>query len=283
MSSKALNYVLDHSKQKGSALVLMLVIADMANDNGDCFPGNANLAKKCRCTERNLQKLVDKCETDGELWVVENGGADTAYGKTNLYIIPALSLLTFEQSGARKPRPKRDVKSDTPSGGVTGDVSRGVKPDALNHQFEPNEEKENSSNQVVTEDKYSVVVMTWTKHIGDITSRTMLDEVKALADDYPLDQVVSEIKAVRERKPYDRIAPKYIDVILRRKNAPPNSEYASKSKPKPAAPPSHVYVPEVVITGPAPDTPPAIDEQAKAMRDAAYSVVDSILAGKKAS
>lgn len=131
MSNKTLNYVWEHSEQRGSTLVLMLAIADLANDDGECWPGNANLASKCRCTVRNLQKLVDKCETDGELLVIENGGTKTKNGWTNRYIIAGMSKRTAKDMNARTPLSKRDVNSDTPEieGGVNSDVSRDVRPD----------------------------------------------------------------------------------------------------------------------------------------------------------
>lgn len=141
MSNKALNYVWENSKQTGSARVLMLAIADMSNDDGECYPGNARLAEKVLCSERNLQKLVDKCETDGELMVVEHGGTKTKNGWTNRYIIVGMSKKTPLEVNARTPRPSRDVKSDTPRD-VKPDVSRGVNVDTQNPQKNPQKNQE---------------------------------------------------------------------------------------------------------------------------------------------
>lgn len=120
MSNKALSYIFEHSKTKGSARVLMLAIADMANDEGECWPGKARLEKKINVTLRNVIKLVQECERMGELAVIERPDA------TNRYVIVGLAK-DDRLKGARSPRDKwtpaekvdTDVKLDTT---VTGDT-----------------------------------------------------------------------------------------------------------------------------------------------------------------
>lgn len=85
MSLKAMNHVWDTSKQKGNPLLVLLAIADIADDNGDAYPGVTKLAKKCRMTVRNLQKITSKLEAAGELLVFANVGLKTSSGWTNLY------------------------------------------------------------------------------------------------------------------------------------------------------------------------------------------------------
>lgn len=64
-----MQWVFEHSRATGSARVLMLAIADRANDDGVCWPDKANLAKKVNVTERTIIKLVQQCEELGELSV----------------------------------------------------------------------------------------------------------------------------------------------------------------------------------------------------------------------
>jgi hypothetical protein len=115
MSNKALDYVFTHSKTKGSARVLMLAIADMANDDGECWPGKARLEKKVNVTLRNVIKLIQECERLGELAVTER--PDT----TNRYAIIGMAKSESVKK-ARAPRAKwvAPVKEDT---SVTGDTS----------------------------------------------------------------------------------------------------------------------------------------------------------------
>jgi hypothetical protein len=99
MSNKALDYVFTHSKTKGSARVLMLAIADMANDDGECWPGKARLEKKVNVTLRNVIKLIQECERLGELAVTER--PDT----TNRYAIIGMAKSESVKK-ARAPRAK---------------------------------------------------------------------------------------------------------------------------------------------------------------------------------
>jgi len=87
MSIKAMNYVWEHSPQKGSSLLLLLAIADFADDDGRAFPGVDRLAKKTRMGKRNTQYLIKKLVESGELIVDSNKGIETGQGKTNLYQI----------------------------------------------------------------------------------------------------------------------------------------------------------------------------------------------------
>ena len=55
MSIAWMNYVWEHSDQKGTSLLLLLAIADHANDDGICWPSVARLAHKARTTKRQAQ------------------------------------------------------------------------------------------------------------------------------------------------------------------------------------------------------------------------------------
>jgi hypothetical protein len=85
VSIKVQSYVWEHSKAKGSALLLLLAIADQAHDDGKgAYPGLERLANKCRQTVRNTQILIRKLEEIGELGVSYGTGP---HG-TNEYTIP---------------------------------------------------------------------------------------------------------------------------------------------------------------------------------------------------
>jgi hypothetical protein len=71
----------DGSKHAGSELLVLLAIADSANDNGYAFPSVASLAKKCRLGERYINKILATLRDSGELEIRLNGGPRGA----NLY------------------------------------------------------------------------------------------------------------------------------------------------------------------------------------------------------
>ena len=79
MSIKIMNAVWHLSKQKGTPLLLMIAIADNANDNGEAWPGIEYLARKIRMSERQTQRLVRDLEKTDELIVERGGGRGNAH------------------------------------------------------------------------------------------------------------------------------------------------------------------------------------------------------------
>lgn len=80
MSVKVMNAVFDRYPGGGGEFVLALALADNAHDDGThIFPGVAYLAKKCRQSERSIQRLLKKLQDDGWLLPVKlsRGGPGT--------------------------------------------------------------------------------------------------------------------------------------------------------------------------------------------------------------
>lgn len=69
--------VWEHSTQKGSSLLLLLAIADHANEEGTAWPSVPTLAKKVRVTERRIQQMLRELQEEGELVITD----DRRYGK----------------------------------------------------------------------------------------------------------------------------------------------------------------------------------------------------------
>lgn len=84
MSIPATKAVWDHSKQqKSGALVVLLAIADYANEGGIAWPAVSTLARKTRMSKRNVQRWLKALQADGELKMFRNKGRHGA----NLYKI----------------------------------------------------------------------------------------------------------------------------------------------------------------------------------------------------
>lgn len=84
-----MSHVWEHSKQKNTRLLLLLAIADNANDNGFAWPSQATLAKKTRMTKRNVQLLSEKLEDAGELIIYNRvSETDDQQHYSNVYQIP---------------------------------------------------------------------------------------------------------------------------------------------------------------------------------------------------
>lgn len=115
MSMEAMNYVWKHSKHSGNRLLLLLAIADQANDDGVCFPGVDKLAEKLRCSDRYVQKLLEELEQSQELAIDECSGIQTRSGWTNRYtvVIPGKTQWhPRKRRGKVKPVPTGDVATD---------------------------------------------------------------------------------------------------------------------------------------------------------------------------
>lgn len=82
MSIKVQAQLWDHSAHDGSKLLLLLAIADFADDDGYAWPSVDTLAQKMRMGRRNVQYLVRELVESGELEIADEGGGR---GRTHLY------------------------------------------------------------------------------------------------------------------------------------------------------------------------------------------------------
>jgi hypothetical protein len=95
VSIKVSTYVWEYSEHKGTALLLMLAIADHAHDDGGgAYPSIATLARKARTSERNVKLLLPKLEGSGELEVRRSKGPRG----TNLYRVKILHPITYSSN-----------------------------------------------------------------------------------------------------------------------------------------------------------------------------------------
>jgi hypothetical protein len=74
MSIRVMSWVWDCGPEKGSDLLVLLALADFANDEGECWPSMASIARKARMTERGAQKIARRLKEDGFLEITTGGG-----------------------------------------------------------------------------------------------------------------------------------------------------------------------------------------------------------------
>ena len=98
MSVKTLSRVWEHSQHSGTALLMLLAIADFSDDDGRAYPAVGTLAKKCRMKLRNAQAILAVLRHSGELNVRENEGPKG----TNLYRINLAALGVQSTAGVQK-------------------------------------------------------------------------------------------------------------------------------------------------------------------------------------
>lgn len=83
MSIRVMTAVWSKAPYEGGALLVLLAMADWADDSGYCWPSVRTLAKKSRQTERNVRKCLRRMESHGAISVKSGAGPHS----TNLYKI----------------------------------------------------------------------------------------------------------------------------------------------------------------------------------------------------
>jgi hypothetical protein len=131
MSIKYMTKVWDSGRWSGSDLVMMLALADFANDNGYCWPSVPTLAQKCRTTERQAQRILHRL-MDEDAPGIERARTGNGAGHSSMYCIIAehlkkddtsVILLDEETVTPETPLPEKRVTSRAKR--VTSRVKKG--------------------------------------------------------------------------------------------------------------------------------------------------------------
>ncbi|QND22555.1 hypothetical protein HB774_24085 [Rhizobium leguminosarum bv. viciae] len=78
MSIKVMSIVWSRAPVQGGDLLMLLALADNADENGVAFPAVPYLASKARMTERNVQLCLRKLQRDGFIQIVPRAGPSGA-------------------------------------------------------------------------------------------------------------------------------------------------------------------------------------------------------------
>jgi len=127
MSVRCITQVLDKSRHAGSELLMLVVLADYSDDDGNSYPSVASLARKCRMSPRNANYVLAALQDSGELRVLKNEGPKG----TNRYRI-MLSQLGGNPLQPASPlkgaSPMQPVAPSTPAAGCTPEKDCTLKP-----------------------------------------------------------------------------------------------------------------------------------------------------------
>ena len=83
MSIRVMSAVWDRGPDDKSELLLLLALADYANDDGACWPSINSLMQKSRLSERGVQSVLKRLAADGWIEIEPGNGRN----HTNLYRI----------------------------------------------------------------------------------------------------------------------------------------------------------------------------------------------------
>lgn len=135
MSVLVMNEAWEHSKQGGNALIVLLKLADNADDERRlAWPSVPHLAKKCRMSERTVQRALRELEAAGEISTHREGGRqrDGSY-KATVYrvhpqgrqcVTPPASAVTKEAPAGVTPVSPSTVKEEPSTASPNGEASR---------------------------------------------------------------------------------------------------------------------------------------------------------------
>ena len=73
----------DESIKNITELIMMLALADFANEDGTCYPGIETLAFKTRVETRTVQSIIRRLQSSGKVKTEFNA----SHLKTNLYTL----------------------------------------------------------------------------------------------------------------------------------------------------------------------------------------------------
>lgn len=118
MSVQAQSWVIKNSKHKGSALLVLLMIANHAHSDGtNAFPSFKLLAEECRMSQRQIIRIVAFLEKSGEITVEKTKGRISNNYAVNMTANPdKLSQSNpdkLSQSTMTNPKANRDISGDS--------------------------------------------------------------------------------------------------------------------------------------------------------------------------
>jgi len=129
MSVRTMAKVWESSQHRGNDLLMLLAIADFADDDGKAYPSVSTLAEKCRMQARGANKVLATLRASGELEIRHNEGPKG----TNLYRV-VLDAYTLSK---RTPPVQMDTLSKRTAPPVQMDplpLSHGTDEPSVNHQ-----------------------------------------------------------------------------------------------------------------------------------------------------
>ena len=127
MSVRVIGQVLETSAHAGSERLMLVVLADYSDDDGNSYPSVASLARKCLMSCRNANYILSALQASGELRVLKNEGPKG----TNRYriMLDQLGKQPLQPAAPLKPIARlKQVAPPDPEAGRTPEATCTLKP-----------------------------------------------------------------------------------------------------------------------------------------------------------
>jgi DNA-binding Lrp family transcriptional regulator len=125
MSLQVLNYVFQYSQATGSRRLVMIVLANGADENGETILAISTIAAAVKLKSRAVQRILRDLEASGEIVIIPCDGMVMRAGQTNRYIIPFSETVmdrALERKAAKEAEIKRRPKLRIHDEGVNEDA-----------------------------------------------------------------------------------------------------------------------------------------------------------------
>jgi hypothetical protein len=119
MSWQAISWVLNHSEARLGGRLVMLSIAEHADENGEnSWPSMSTIARETLLSVRQVERLIPRLEGTPELEVDHRAKVVAGGHRVNLYRLPLVAL-PDNMSGGDSERPDKKSVGDPTSTGTT--------------------------------------------------------------------------------------------------------------------------------------------------------------------
>lgn len=195
MSIALMSAIWKASPAKGSGLLLLLAIADFANDDGVAYPAIATLAAKTRLSERNVQYLLRQLEEEGELRTEPGTGPK---GCNTYVILQGANFAGVQPSVKGVQSSAGGVQPIAPGG--CNPASKGVQPiapDPSRTTIEPpiGTTKEPPAAAAADSDEaVGRLCRSWEDATGTLVSRMLGDDLALALETYPENWIADAIR-----------------------------------------------------------------------------------------
>lgn len=180
MSIKLMNLIFEkETHTSGSKRLVLLAIADNANDDGVCWPSLATIAHKANISREYTKQLVKELEEEGYLEITHRKNPDNRYA-TNIYkVIPVID---------------REAGTPTPADGEAG-LPRGREAGTprVGRQASPEPPIEPSLRTTTALSDRPNIFVLYENNFGTIQG-SLVDELKDAESTYPDEWITEAFK-----------------------------------------------------------------------------------------
>lgn len=101
--------------------LILIKLADNANDDGQCFPSHRHIADQCQCTRRTVINAIKALEEQGLLTIEERRDFNSGQQKSNIYHLHLDGVGNLEEMESDSGSGPEDSPPENPENGGEGD------------------------------------------------------------------------------------------------------------------------------------------------------------------